>query len=341
MSQRPSIAGLDLPAAANTSKLRRILQATLTQHGTSIRTTMYPLQSPTAPNSTLTQVRSPWDSLPTSPAAPDAAIDAVPAYWQASHFGLDRVTLFQNAGPAEQHAILAHANQNLLEEAYFIEQAGMGYMSRMALLADSIEERMLYTLFAAEETTHFVQLSPFLSTPPAATSGPFLRLLAELVESEDKSVLLFVIQVVLEGWGLTHYRQLAASCQDATLAHLLQSFLQDESRHHGTGVTLFNQTHVSPSSQAAIVEILAQFLQMVQVGPQGIVAAIAQVKGGLSYNQRLQIFEELNAPVQSGDRLRLLRTLMRGEGADRIIQALDEWGAFQPQTPAQCASVQI
>ncbi|MEB3356271.1 MAG: ferritin-like domain-containing protein [Synechococcales bacterium] len=335
MNQPLSVAGLELPPVAETSKLRCILQATLTHHRIPVGKAMHPLPSPIASDLTLTQARSPWHPPAPLPLPPDLCL----AYWDTHYFGLDRVALFQDASPDEQRAILTLANQNLLEEAYFIEKAGMGYMSRMALLADSIEERMLYTLFAAEETTHFVQLSPFLANQPTGTRSSFLQLLAELVESEDKSVLLFVIQVVLEGWGLTHYRQLAASCQDVPLAHLLRSFLQDESRHHGTGVTLFNQMSVSPASHAAIVEILAQFLQMVQVGPQGIVGAIAQVKGGLSYAQRLQIFEELDAPNHSGDRLRQLRTLMRGEGAGQIVQALEERGAFQPWMSAECAAV--
>jgi hypothetical protein len=272
---------------------------------------------------------------------PGALPDAPPLltcaeYWDAAHFGLDRVGLFQEASPDEQRQILALANLQLLQEAYCIEQAGMGYMSRMVLLADTVQERMIYTLFAADETSHFVQLYPYLPIEPTVTNHPFLRLLADVVEGDDKTVLLFVIQVVLEGWGLSHYRALAKDCKDDALAQTLQGFLQDESRHHGTGVTLFNQTTMSRASHAAIVEILSQFLRMVQVGPIGVIEAIAQVKGHLSRAQKIQILEELDTEQHSDSRLQVLRSLMRGDGAGAIVQDLEERGAFRPFAAHEC-----
>jgi hypothetical protein len=120
------------------------------------------------------------------------------------------------------------------------------------------------------------------------------------------------------------------------MAALFEGFLQDESRHHGTGVTLFNQMFVSPVSRATIIETLALFLQMVRVGPQSVVAAIEQVKGHLSRQQKLSIFEELDTLTHSGTRLNLLRSLMRGEAAGIIVQELEDRGAFQPFPAEKC-----
>lgn len=258
-------------------------------------------------------------------------------FWQAPFFNLHQVQVFQEASDTEQFAILKLASQSLLEEAYFIEKAGIGYMAKMVLLADSLEERMLYGLFTADETTHLNQLCHFLPELELTVGrNPFLQLLAEVVEGEDKTVLLFVIQVVLEGWGLSHYRRLAKSCGDRALAALFVSFLDAEARHHSTGRLLFNRTSISAASQTAIIEVLTNFLSMVQVGPQSVLAAIEQVKGHLSRSQKIQILAELDAEIQSETRLQLLRSLMRGENAGAIVQLLEEQGGFTPFPPHQC-----
>ncbi|MFN6529544.1 ferritin-like domain-containing protein [Nostoc sp. ChiSLP03a] len=258
-------------------------------------------------------------------------------YWDAEFFNLHKVKIFQESNITEQSAILELANRSLLEESYFIEKAGVGYMAKMVLLAETVEERMLYGLFTADEATHLHQISHFLPAIEVTnTDDRFLRLLSEVVESADKTVLLFVLQVVLEGWGLSHYRRLAKECRYPVLAELFASFLQSESRHHATGTTLFNQITVSAFSQTTILDILAQFLFMVQVGPQSLLKAIEQVKGHLMRSQKIQILEELDTETHSGTRLQILRSLMGGTSAQSIVQNLEERGAFEPLPAHQC-----
>ncbi len=256
------------------------------------------------------------------------------AYWNAKYFNLDKVKIFQDSTPAEQSSILELCNLGILEEAYFIEKAGMGYMAKMVLLAETTEERMLYGLFAGDEVTHLSQISRFLPIPQV-NNNLFLDLLEDVVESDDKAVLLFVLQVVLEGWGLTHYRSIASYCQNPLLSSVFQGFLQDESRHHATGVTLFEKISPIKSSQY-IVEILAMFLQMVQLGPQTVVTAIEQVKGDLSKAQKINIFAELNTENHSGSRLKILRGLMNLPSAKSIVEQLEIKGCFQPLKPHRC-----
>ncbi|MEM7770934.1 MAG: ferritin-like domain-containing protein [Cyanobacteria bacterium P01_A01_bin.37] len=364
MMSKHTIAGLDLPNIDESSKLYRILASAMHKHlerspvaPSCPLITRHPHQPPSRPSNRL-PFKAPTPSTRTHPGShqsqdslvlqhndtthvnpSESSLLTMPscdAYWDASHFGLDRVTLFTNATPEEQRNILALTSLDVLQESYCIEKAGMGYMSRMVLLSESVQERMIYTLFAADETSHFVQLHPYLPVEPTVTDNSFLNLLSEVVEGDDKTVLLFVIQVVLEGWGLSHYRSLAKTCTYEALSHTLQGFLQDESRHHGTGVTLFNQASMSPASHIAIVDILEQFLRMVQVGPQGIIEAIARVKGHLSRTQKIQILTELDTEQHSGTRLQVLRSLMRGDGAGAIVQDLEERGSFAPLPAHHC-----
>lgn len=297
------IAGLNLPHVTSNHKLRQVLKAAL-----------------------------PKQECP--------KIDLNCQYWNAEFFNLNRVKMFQAASDREQSAILGFVNRSLLEEAYYIENAGVGYMAKMTLLAETVEERMLYGLFAADEANHLSQISYFLPEMELTNhQDPFLSLLAEVVEGTDKTVLLFVLQVVLEGWGLSHYRRLAKECRHQNLAEIFSSFLDAEARHHATGSLLFEKTLISNSSQEIIIELLAKFLMMVQVGPQNVLSALAQVKGDLSRTQKIQILEELDTETHSGTRLKLLRSLMRGKSADAIVQALEERGAFVPLPAHQCINL--
>jgi tRNA isopentenyl-2-thiomethyl-A-37 hydroxylase MiaE len=258
-------------------------------------------------------------------------------YWDEKYFNLNQVSIFNDASLEEKQKILHLCNLSLLEEAYFIEKAGVGYMSKMVSLAESFEERMLYALFSGDEVTHLTQISKFLPTPEiVGTNNSFLRFLADLIETDDKAVLLFILQVVLEGWGLTHYRNLANTCQDSELATIFKSFLQEESRHHAAGTTFFSDYFVSSSSEATIIEALQLFLTMVRVGPQGVVAAIEFVKGHLSPQQKVQIFAQLDTQTHSGSRLVLLRSLIDNPNSATILEELDTRGLFQPLNPQQC-----
>ncbi|NES66182.1 MAG: ferritin-like domain-containing protein [Okeania sp. SIO2D1] len=248
-------------------------------------------------------------------------------YWDAGYFNLDNSTVFQNATLQQKKDILKVASRELLEEAYFIEKAGMGYMAKMVLLSETTEERMLYSLFAADETTHLAKIMPFLERIPVDTDDLFLQLLGDVVESDDKSVILFVLQVVLEGWGLSHYRSLAKGCGDRDLSFVFRSFLDDESRHHATGVTLFQQQHLDLSSKRAIVEILASFLEMIRVGPQRVLNAVEMVLGDLSRSQKIKLFEELDTESHSSSRLSILRSLIGKEGSIFVTE-LEEKGLF-------------
>lgn len=296
------IAGLNLPHVTSNHKLRQVLTAAL-------------------------------------PKQERPKIDLNCQYWNADFFNLNRVKMFQDASDREQSAILELVNRSLLEEAYYIENAGVGYMAKMTLLAETVEERMLYGLFAADEANHLSQISYFLPEIELTNhQDQFLNLLAEVVESTDKTVLLFVLQVVLEGWGLSHYRRLAKECCHQDLAEIFSSFLDAEARHHATGSLLFEKILISKSSQELMIELLAKFLMMVRVGPQNVLTAIAQVKGDISRSQKIQILEELDTETHSGTRLKLLRSLMRGKSAEAIIQALEEKGAFVPLPAHQCVN---
>ncbi len=305
---KSTIAGLALPHLPSSDRRYRILNATLPQS----------LPAP-LPHETLATL------------------------WQPDFYGLDQVEIFRRASPAEQQFVLQHLNHHLLLETYGVEKIGVGYTAKMILLAHSIEERMLYALFSAQEATHLAQISSLVEAPESDLAGlPFLQFLANLADCNDKAVLLLLVQVVLEGWGLSHYRSLAQACQDPHVAAIYQGFLADEAQHHATGIVSFQALPNLEASTPVLLAVLTRFLGMIQVGPQQVVSALEQVKGYLSATDKITIFTELNTEAHSGSRLAMLRGLLAralkaATPSTTILETLEAKGYFQPYTPEQCA----
>lgn len=300
------VAGYALPGLPRGHKLERVLAATLKD-------------------------RLPG-GLPVPPASEPGAL------WPAAHFGLDRTALFRDAAPDAREAMLARCSRDLLVEALYIEKAGVGYAARMAVEARSLEERAMFGLFAAEEATHLCRLAGWID--PArhtATDDAFLAMLAELIEGHDRAVLLFVVQVVLEGWGISHYRSLGQACLDRRLGAAFEAFLADEARHHGSGRILFDEEPLTAASRAALIEVMVRFLGMVQVGPQRVVAAVEAVGGPLARARKVELFRELETEHVSRAKLEGLRALMRGPSSDPLVAELDRLGCFVPRPPGECA----
>ncbi|MDJ0508570.1 MAG: ferritin-like domain-containing protein [Crocosphaera sp.] len=251
-------------------------------------------------------------------------------FWNETYFGLNKVKFFQEATAQKQQKILQIANRDLLEEIYWLEQAGVGYMAKMVALSETCEERLLYGLFAADEASHLATITRFLPHPPVFKEDAFLGYMASLLNSSDKQLLITLVQVVLEGWGMNHYRSLANNSLHISLSNVLKKFLESESRHHALGVTqLRSYDTYSQESLNSIFSALTHFLYMVQIGPQRLLKAIEIGLGELSIQNRVTILEELDTETYSNTRLKLLRSLMIGTVPNSIIQSLEEQGFFK------------
>ena len=259
-------------------------------------------------------------------------------FWSEQFFGLHNCSRFVEASEKEQKEVLALCSASVLEEAYFIEKSGMAFAAKMVLLSETVEERMLYSLFASDEATHFELIRRFVDENNVdCESNPFLNLLSQFIESGEPVALQFVVQVVLEGWGLGYYRSLAQACTDESLREVFEAILRDEASHHGSGLVLFSEAQRNETISKQIVDVMVQFLGMVQFGPQSVVAALEQVVGPFSGEQRVTVFDELNAQAHSQERLTLLKNLMLKCEADDIVMALEQAGCFVAYTPKECA----
>ena len=266
--------------------------------------------------------------------------DGAQAFWPAGYFHLDQVSLYRQASEDERQAIVQRCSQNVLAESYYIERCGMYFAAKMGLLAETTQERMLYSLFNADEATHFSWIKNFVTDEAAAEylHNPFIQVLDELLQREDRTTLTYLVQIILEGWGLQHYRALAKDCLDEKLRLVLATILKDEARHHGSGLILFHEQ--APAQLAAIVEALGRFFRLVQTGPQMVVSAIERVKGHLTKAQKARLFVELDGERQTMTKINTLRSLVQTADFGAAISArLERQGLYKPLSAQACAAV--
>ncbi len=247
------------------------------------------------------------------------------ALWPMTHFGLDRVSVFQQATGEQQAQILGICAQGVLAESYHIEKCGMYFAAKMNLLSESTEERMLYSVFAADEATHLSWISAFVvkEAVESAREDSFIQQLQQVIQHENKAILAYVIQVVLEGWGIQHYRQLAKNCLNPILQATLIDIVKDEARHHASGLVLLQEDALQ-ASLPRVTELMKYFFSAVQTGPLMVVSAVEKTLGHLSLTQKEKVFAELDCRRQIGDRTQILRELVQAAPwSGHILGALE------------------
>jgi rubrerythrin len=258
--------------------------------------------------------------------------------WHAEYFQLNQSSLFKKATLEQQQEILERCSRHLLNESYFIEKSGLTYCAKMVLLAESTDIAQVYSLISADEATHLAWITPFVKAEDRLKpQGAFLQFLSKLIEECDPNTLAYVVQVILEGWGVHHYRSLAKSCRAENLRSVFQDIVKDEALHCYTGEVLFNADRCSPIQLKFIEDCLAHYTEMVRVGPQGIVSAMEEVLGSLNLSDKTILFEELNTQNESRHKLSILKNLMSQPGIENSVYQLDKQGKFSPYSAAQCA----
>ncbi|MEM6928575.1 MAG: ferritin-like domain-containing protein [Myxococcota bacterium] len=267
--------------------------------------------------------------LPDHGIAAPVRLDAV---WSPGFFDLDAVPAFRAAPETTQRAILADCARGTLLEAYFIEKAGVSYAAKMILLAPTAEERSLYAMFAAEEAGHLDAMGAALG--PSAKdadwqSDPFLGWLRTIVEQADRPTSQLVVQLVLEGWGLKHYASMRDGCHDAALRSVFDRIVADEAAHHGSAVQLLRDTSLDRATVRQAVDLLADLLAMVKMGPARVMGALERGLGGFTAAQRRQAHASMQSDRHVAHRLQILRRCLEKVPAVRpVVAGLVERGGF-------------
>ncbi len=281
-------------------------------------------------------VRRAADRLARRRDAPGASDGTRPA-WDAAFFGLDRVARFRGASDTARAEVLARCGHGLLAEALHIERSGIDYCARITLAAESDDERRLFALIGADESQHAGWIADALPDDPPVDA--FNRFIAGIAEAGTPQPLAYLLQVVLEGFGIAHYDALAASCRDAGLAATFRRLARDEALHHAGGLATFRADRLTDADHRFLSDATFAFLQMIRCGPQAVAAAIDAAIGIGDAGDAASVFAALDSEAGSAARLARLRLLIAQPGMAWLVDAMDAGGAFVPCSAAECAQL--
>lgn len=256
-------------------------------------------------------------------------------FWDATWWGLDNSKTFKAAAPEAQAAALEACARGLLNEAYFIEKSGLAYSAKMVLLAKNTDVAQLYALIGADEARHLGWIEPFIAaSEKISPHGPFLAFLSSLIEECSPELLVYLVQVILEGWGLDHYKRLADGCRHQDLAAIFRNIVKDEALHHRSGVMQYDVNIIKDDSQTALLASLKHYADMVRLGPQSALAAVDSACGFLSTEALIDVMMALRHETETPRKLALLKELMLQPGMEEIVADID----FTPLTVSQAVA---
>ncbi len=264
-----------------------------------------------------------------------ADLDAPPAdpgsLWAAEWWGLEKSGLFLKLDKPTRSRALAACNRGLLNEAYFIEKSGIAYSAKMMLLAETTDVAQLYAHIAADEASHLAWIEPRIAAgDKIRPRGYFLLFLSELIEEYRPEMLVYLVQVILEGWGLNHYKRLMKNCLDPTLTEVFRHILQDEALHHRSGNLLFDAKRFSAQDFASLADAMKRYADLVRVGPLSAIASLDRAVGGMSHNDVVETLSALEHAAESRRKLELLESLMSRPGMEAILSTMHEADYFTP-----------
>ncbi len=243
--------------------------------------------------------------------SPEISYVVRPYYWGPETFLLDRSELYRNLSETDQKQVLRLISHSLLEEAYFVEKAGIAFALKMATLSETLEEREMYSHFAHEEANHLSMIEKFFIDKPNHSGNKFLSLLTDLIESGDKESLTYFIQIVLEGFGLHHYKNLKVGCLEPSLIVVVDLILKDEALHYRSGLALFDPNSLTEAQKQWIGIATQRMQDYFALGPIRVINSVLKVAGTVHKTQYDQLLLDIKAKDQVETGLILLNSLFK------------------------------
>lgn len=245
------------------------------------------------------------------------AADIPKILWGEKRFGYEKSSHFQKLQAHQKEEILQKLTQLNLSLSYWIEKSGHNYGAKMILLSDTLQEKSLYALFAAEEAIHLREFQNFMSFEPEweTHQHPMLEFLSQVISEGEKPTLVFVVQVLLEGFGMGHYHSLKEDCLHPGLKETYTRILRDEAAHHGAGIILAPGSETSASTRDQIFEFTRSFIKSLQSASWPL-KIMEDVGGGLSAQEQKKFLEEIQYDSTLAARRVKFREMI--QKADRI-----------------------
>ena len=246
--------------------------------------------------------------------------------WDEEFFHLENCSHWRKLREFEQKSVLLTLGEKILQEAYYIESAGMAYAAKMNLTAKSKEERQFYCFVAEEEAKHLRMLDGLTAFNKSLENIPsFALLIGEIIQETTTPSQLLLIQILLEGWGLIYYKSLAKYARDENVSAVFKSILKDEIRHHSAGVILFSAYGKMRSQEVDQFLIYLERLSfMVKIGPYTSCEAILGRHENSSKEDLRTFLIESDAVDKTKEKLELIRQLITKSLPAEVMKTIQE-----------------
>lgn len=249
--------------------------------------------------------------------------------WDEEFFHLKESEAFKNLSSEQKNQILVTLSQKILQEAYFIESAGMAYAAKMNIASKTKEEREFFCFVAEEEAKHLRMVESLANFNTSLENIPsFALLIGEIIQEASKPSHLLLIQILLEGWGLNYYKSLQKSAKDENVANAFKAILKDEIRHHSAGVILFsahkNSVGLKADEVSEFIGYLERIAFMVKIGPYNACEETFKMRGKTSKDELREFLKETNAIVVTSGKMELLAQLLSKSLPNDVLNTIKE-----------------
>lgn len=251
--------------------------------------------------------------------------------WREEFFGLHRTRFWRSANSAARENLLIRCASNVLREAMGIEHEAMDYCAKRVRIAEDAVEKQVYCLMAAEEARHFHWLDSLVAPLGANPApDPFTVFLKRLVAEGTPLAQSYLLQVILEGWGISHYRRLGAGSGDPVVSRVMFGIARDEGLHYAAGVAHFDASLLTGHEREFIRVALAELCTMLACGPLAVLHETEVSAGGFGKSERKRTLENLQDEGLSAARLEHLARFVAHQGMAGEADWLRRQGLLTP-----------
>lgn len=248
----------------------------------------------------------------------------VPSHlWDNNRYGLEQSGLFRKLNDGQKDSIYNRLTELNLALSWYIERSGHNYGAKMILLSQTQEEKSMYAIFVAEEAIHQREFENFMTFRPDPRTHwhPMLNPLAKAISDAEKETCVYIIQVLLEGFGMSFYKSLGNQCTFSPLREVYNRILVDEARHHGAGLVAAQMSKPDKIVQEQIFEYSREFINAL-TSADWVLSAI-QSEVTMSAKEERQFYDDIDYFSVVGGRKQKLKEMM---------EKVDHWGLVERLT---------
>lgn len=249
--------------------------------------------------------------------------------WGEDFFHLEQSSVWKTLSKEDRSEILISLGHKILQEAYFIETAGMAYAGKMNLAAKSKEERQFFCFVGEEEAKHLRMVEALANFNTSLETIPsFALLIGEIIQEATKISHLLLIQILLEGWGLNYYKSLVKYSKDESVTNAFKLILKDEIRHHSGGVILFAHHKTTNGMNDTEISEFLSYLEriafMVKIGPYNLCEELFKKHHSPNKENLKTFLIECDAVQVTNGKMELLSQLLEKGLPEEVLQSIKQ-----------------